>query len=94
MVTTMKDGDKNISDVRDDVAIAYRTKSMVCVRISLEGEDRIVLIGVTSDSKEPVVVGHFAEKGGEYVFFPSGVGWQEGDVEELLGAMRHFRSGV
>lgn len=77
-----------------EVDVAYKTETMMCIRVTLDGEDRIVVIGVTSDTKEPVMVGYFAEKNGEYVFFPSGVGWQASDMRELLAAIQHFQSGV
>ena len=77
-----------------DVGLAYKSETMVCIRVTIAGEDRILLLGVTSDTKEPVMVGHFVERGGEYIFYPTGVGWQGTDIKELLKVLEHFQSGV
>ena len=80
--------------MEDDVRIVYKTATMWCIRLTMEGEDRILVLGIAKDTKEPVMVGHFAERGGEYIFFPTVVGWQFSDMQELLKAFEHFESGV
>ena len=78
----------------EDVRVAYNTKTMMCVRLVFDGEEKVIVIGKTQDSKEVVIVGSFIEKNGEQIFYPTGVGWQMSDVEELIEAFKHFESGV
>ena len=77
-----------------DASVAYRSKSMLFVRLSVDGEESILVLGITGDTKERVIVGQLKEINGEHVLFPSGVGWQGTDIEELSGAIKHFNSGV
>jgi hypothetical protein len=63
--------------------------------IEYDQNGQVVVLGVTGDTKDIVIVGTFKEPiPGKVVFFPAGVGIELADMQALLEAYVHLKSGV